>query len=112
MSVGPIYCSVHRGCVAFYSPNIGIARTCLEGLHVILGQVLGRHHGIKVVSVSGLPVLQVVRHEMLACGNDLFDRRIVTTLKPVDESSNVGFEMESIFSWCFLSSAPSWVPAM
>lgn len=90
-------------------PNRGISSTGLEGLHIVLGQVLRRHLGVKVVSIMHLPVLQVIGDEVLAGGHDFLDGRVVSTLKPIDQRSNIRLEVERILSGGFLTPAPSWI---
>ena len=95
----------------FHSPHVRVSSALLERLHIVLGQFLRVDLGIEVVSSSGFPIFEVIGHEMLAGGNHLLDRRVVTSLKSIDERSDIRLEMHRIFARCFLSSAPSWISA-
>lgn len=88
----------HRVVRAHESADLGVTGTGLERPRVELGEVLLRDDGVESEAQVPLPVLEVIRSEVLARGNDALVGRVHTTLQAGDEVVYVCLQVERIFS--------------
>jgi hypothetical protein len=100
--------AIHSVIGAHECPNVCL-HTCLEGGHVALCQILHRDLRIELEAPVSVPALHVAPGEVLAGGDYSLVLRIIASLEAINESSNIGRQVENVFSWSFLASTPARV---
>lgn len=48
---------------------------------------------------------------MLTSRYDFLDRWIITSLQPINQRGDIRLQMKRVFTWRFLATTPSWIPA-